>query len=126
MLELESGKVSAEEVEWTGFDGVCLPLAAGEPRSRRKGKRQRLAKLGPDERLAETLELLHHVCGSDSDRRIVDLLAANPRMTREEVAAALGWGSPATAQSHIDRIKEAYRRYIKEIENPPTTRRIEK
>ncbi len=71
-----------------------------------------------DEVLGETLEVLRHVCKTTTDKRIVELFAGDKKMSREKIAAALGWASTSTAQAHVKEIGERYQEYLNKIENP--------
>ena len=119
-------------IAWEGYDGLIVPVPAGEPRSQRKSlastsrRRSRRGLENPDGRvdvptdadrqLDETVEALLHVCENDTERRVVKLLVAKKK--RRQIAKALGVSSPSTVQGYIKRIGARYKKYLDKIENP--------
>ena len=105
MMQLEYGeqadgrnKKGEGGIIWKGYDGLIVPVPAGEPRSqpkplastsRRRSLRglenpdgRRAASADPDLQLKETVESLLHTCKTEVERRVVEMLA-NAKTRRE-------------------------------------------
>jgi len=128
LRQLEVGEADGKKgIDWSkGYDGVLVPIPAGTPRSQRlsAGKtrnwpgRQFNSRRDAEEAARETTAALLHVCGTDTQRRVVTILAEGH--TRCETADVFGVAR-STVQRTVETIRKRYVEYLAEIEKngPP-------
>ena len=120
-----------EGIVWEGYDGLIVPVPAGEPRSQTKPlastsrRRSRRGLANPDGRMRVRLPTLtgnwkrpwnpsSTSCKTETERRVVEMLVANAKRRTDREALGVSY-------FHGPRIYRAHRRAVQEKSSTRST-----